>query len=71
MEDRINTHNYVRDTLYNEFSRHIHIFKNIYLIPGSIRRPGDVSVTGWSLGKADVIDLAITSPLQNSNLKIV
>ena len=38
------------------------------LIPGKIRRPGDVSVTNWSLGKSAAIDVSITSPLQNTTI---
>ena len=49
--ERTDRHNYVRDTLY-------HIMNSVglspsletaNLIPGTIRRPGDVSVNNWSL----------------------
>ena len=68
--ERSNRHTYVRDTLY-------HIMKSAglspsletaNLIPGTIRRPGDVSVTNWSLGKSAAIDVSITSPLQNTTI---
>ena len=38
------------------------------LILGTIRRPEDVSVTNWSLGKSAAIDVSITSPLQNTTI---
>ena len=38
------------------------------LIPGTIRRPGDVSVTNWSLRKSAAIDVSITFPLQNTTI---
>ena len=68
--ERTNRHNYVRDTQY-------HIMNSAglspsleiaYLIPGNIRRPGDVSVNNWSLGKSAAIDVSITSPLQNTTI---
>ena len=38
------------------------------MIPCTIRRPGDVSVTNCSLGKSSAIDVIITSPLQNTTI---
>ena len=35
-------------------------------IPGIIRRPVDISVNKWSLGKSAAIDVSITSLLQNT-----
>ena len=47
---------------------YIYIYIYINLIPGTIRRPGDVSITNWSLGKSAAIDVSITSPLQNTTI---
>ena len=41
-------------------------FETANLIPGTIRRPGDVSVNNWYLGKSATIDVSITSMLQNT-----
>ena len=43
-------------------------FETANLIPGTIRRPGDVSVNNWSLGKSAAIDISITSLLQNTTI---
>ena len=68
--ERTNRHNYVRDTLYHIMNSAglSPSLETANLIPGTIRRPGDVSVNNWSLGKSAAIDVSITSPLQNTTI---
>ena len=39
--------------------------------PTSGRRPGDVTIPIWKDGKALAIDVAVTSPLNKTNLRII
>ena len=68
--ERTNRHNYVRDTLYHIMNSAglPPSLETANLIPCTIRRPGDVSVTNWSLGKSAAIDVSITYPLQNTTI---
>ena len=68
--ERTNRHNYVRDTLYHIMNSAglSPSLETANLIPGTIRRPGEVSVNNWSLGKSAAIYVSITSPLQNTTI---
>ena len=68
--ERTNRHTYVRDTLYHIINSAglSPSLEKAYLIPGTIRRPGDVSVNNWFLGKSAAIDVSITSPLENRTI---
>ena len=68
--EHTNRHNYVRDTLYHIINSAglSPSLETANLIPGTIRRPGNVSVNNWSLGKSAAIDISITSPLQNTTI---
>ena len=39
-----------------------------YLLPGTIARPGDVTIRRWMNGKDGAIDVTVTSPLSRSNV---
>ena len=69
--DRIARHNTLRDVLFEAAStadlgpkkeeRH--------LLPGTIARPGDVTIRRWSNGRDAAIDVTVTSPLAASNVE--
>ena len=68
--ERTNRHKCVRDTLYHIMNSAglSPSLETANLIPDTIRRPADVSVNNWSLGKSAAIDVSITSPLQNTTI---
>ena len=40
-----------------------------HLLPGTIARPGDVTIRRWSNGRDAAIDVTVTSPLAASNVE--
>ena len=68
--DRIARHNMIRDVLFETAasadlgpSR-----EEKHLLPGTIARPGDVTIRRWANGKDVAIDVTVTGPLCPSNV---
>ena len=68
--DRIARHNMLRDVLFETAasadlapSR-----EEKYLLPGTVARPGDVTIRRWVNGKDGAIDVTVTGPLCPSNV---
>ena len=68
--DRISRHNSVRDALYHiaEAAAFSPILEIGHIIPGSQRRPGDITIPDWSGGLPAAIDVTVTSPLQQNTI---
>ena len=68
--DRIARHNLLRDVLFETVASADlgPIKEEKYLLPGTIARPGDVTIRRWSNGKDEAIDVTVTSPLCPSNV---
>ena len=68
--DRIARHNLLRDVLFETVASADlgPIKEEKYLLPGTIARPGDVTIRRWSNGKDGAIDVTVTSPLCPSNV---
>ena len=68
--DRIARHNLLRDVLFETAASADlgPIKEEKYLLPGTIARPGDVTIRRWCNGKDGAIDVTVTSPLCPSNL---
>ena len=46
----------------------LNCFEEKNLLPGTVARPGDVTIRRWSNGKDGAIDVTVTSPLCPSNV---
>ena len=68
--DRIARHNMLRDVLFEAAaSADLGPSKEErHLLPGTVARPGDVTIRRWSNGKDGAIDVTVTSPLSPSNV---
>ena len=68
--DRIARHNLLRDVLFETAaSADLGPTKEErHMLPGTIARPGDVTIRRWSNGKDGAIDVTVTSPLAVSNV---
>ena len=68
--DRIARHNMLRDVLFEAAaSADLGPCKEErHLLPGTVARPGDVTIRRWSNGKDGAIDVTVTSPLSPSNV---
>ena len=68
--DRIARHNMLRDVLFEAAaSADLGPSKEErHLLPGTVARPGDVTIRRWSNGKDGAIDVTVTSPLSRSNV---
>ena len=68
--DRIARHNMLRDVLYEAAaSADLGPSKEErHLLPGTIARPGDVTIRRWINGKDGAIDVTVTGPLSPSNV---
>ena len=68
--DRIARHNMLRDVIFETAaSADLGPTKEEkHLLPGSIARPGDVTIRRWSNGKDVAIDITVTGPLSPSNV---
>ena len=62
-------HNTVRNAI-NRIAEHAMLEKKGILGPTSARRPGDVSIPIWSEGKGLAIDVAVTSSLILSHVRL-
>ena len=69
--DRIARHNLLRDILFETAASAdlAPTKEEKYLLPGTIARPGDVTIRRWVNGKDGAIDVTVTSPLSPSNVK--
>ena len=69
--DRIARHNFLRDILFETAASAdlAPTKEEKYLLPGTIARPGDVTIRRWVNGKDGAIDVTVTSPLSPSNVK--
>ena len=68
--DRIARHNMLRDVIFESAaSADLGPSKEEkYLLPGTIARPGDVTIRRWINGKDGAIDVTVTGPLSSSNV---
>ena len=68
--DRIARHNMLRDVLFEAASSADlgPTKEERHLLPGSIARPGDLTIRRWSNGKDGAIDVTVTGPLSPSNV---
>ena len=68
--DRIARHNMLRDVLFEAAaSADLGPSKEErHLLPGTIARPGDVTIRRWVNGKDGAIDVTVTGPLSPSNV---
>ena len=68
--DRIARHNMLRDVLFEAAaSADLGPSKEErHLLPGTIARPGDVTIRRWINGKDGAIDVTVTGPLSPSNV---
>ena len=68
--DRIARHNMLRDVLFEAAaSADLGPTKEErHLLPGTIARPGDVTIRRWINGKDGAIDVTVTGPLSPSNV---
>ena len=68
--DRIGRHNAVRDALFHiaGAASLSPILETGHIIPGSQRRPGDITIPNWARGRPAAIDVTITSPLQQTTI---
>ena len=68
--DRIARHNLLRDILFETAASAdlAPTKEEKYLLPGTIARPGDVTIRRWVNGKDGAIDVTVTSPLSPSNV---
>ena len=69
--DRIARHNMLRDVIFEAAaSADLGPKKEeSHLLPGTIARPGDVTIRRWSNGRDAAIDVTVTSPLAASNVE--
>ena len=69
--DRIARHNLLRDVIFETAASAdlAPTKEEKHLLPGTIARPGDVTIRRWVKGKDGAIDVTVTSPLSPSNVK--
>ena len=69
--DRIARHNLLRDILFETAASAdlAPTKEEKYLLPGTIARPGDVTIRRWVNGKDGAIDVTVISPLSPSNVQ--
>ena len=69
--DRIARHNLLRDILFETAASAdlAPTKEEKYLLPGTIARPGDVTIRRWVNGKDGAIDVTVISPLAPSNVQ--
>ena len=68
--DRIARHNMLRDVLY-ETAASADLGptrEEKHLLPGTVARPGDITIRRWVNGKDGAIDVTVTGPLCPSNV---
>ena len=69
--ERIARHNALRDTLHSTAANAAlaPTKEGRFLLPGEGGRPADVLIPGWSNGKDAALDVTVTNPLQESQVR--
>ena len=72
--DLVTRHNAIRNLVYSIASDGLlqpQLEKQGILGPSTGRRPGDVTIPDWKNGNGLAIDVAVTSPLRLTSLRLV